>query len=228
LRLYEIQAGTVPDDVKAEELANYLLETVSVADARDAVRRNSYSRDPEKCLTADSLVFLGSAEHLAKALTGRDTLEWSGPIIGLCKAVERELIERFLSPLRSQWTSENFTNEFEDPDLGPLARWVAGRARPPELGTLRHALLTATKSKRRAETSVVIKALKHQASQWPRGRWLLDSTGLPSMLRRLTDYRNDAAHLGSMGPRDYQGCRGLVIGADGLVWRLLDSTAPAT
>jgi hypothetical protein len=224
LSLYEIQAGTDPDDVKAERLAQQLVEIVSAANARDTLRRTTYSRDPEKFLTTDSLRFLGSAEYVASLLEGQSTLEWSGAIIGLCKAAERELLERFLQPLQSGCVPGELADEFGDPDLGPLARWGAGKANPPELGTLRHALITVANSQRRVGKSAVIKSLQLQTSKWPRGRWLLDPEGLPAMLSRLTSYRNDAAHLGSLGSDDYHRCRALVIGNDGLVWKLIDAT----
>jgi hypothetical protein len=171
LSLYEIQAGTEPDDIKAERLAEQLVEMVSVADARDALRRAVYARDPEQCLTEDSLRFLGSSEHVAQALLGEDALEWSPAIIGLCKAVERELVERFLDPIRETGEPDRLSAEFDDPDLGALARWAAGRGKPPELGTLAHALLAAANSKRRVDTSVIIKAIREEAARWPRGGW---------------------------------------------------------
>jgi hypothetical protein len=224
LSLYEVQSGTEPDDAKAEQLAQQLVRIVSEADARDALRRATYSRDPEEFLTEDTLRFLGSAEYVANLLEGQSTLEWSGAIIGLCKAAERELLARFLQPLQDKCIPEELAEEFGDPDLGALARWAAGKAKSPELGTLRHSLITVANSKRRLETSAVIKTLKLQTSKWPRGRWLLDPEGLPAMLSRLTNYRNDAAHLGSLGSDDYRTCRQLVIGDDGFMWNLVDAT----
>jgi hypothetical protein len=224
LRLYEIKAGTEPDDVKAELLADQLGEIVALAAARDIVRKGSYPRDPEQVLTDDSLRFLASAERSAGGLE-EDTPEWSGPIIYLCKLVERELVERFLRPLQASCTPEDLADELDDPDLASLARWCAGKAKPPELGKLRHALITVARSKRRAETSAVIRAVTQQAGLWSLGGWLLDANGLPSLLSDLTNrYRNDAAHLGVIGPADYQRCRTLVIGNDGLVWQLIDAT----
>jgi hypothetical protein len=224
LSIYEVQAGTDPDDRKADQLARKLIETVSVADARDALRLATYAHDPESYLSEPSRRFLGSSECAAQALGGEDTLEWSPAIIGLCKTVEHELIERFLQPLQLRCSSLDLSDDLADRDLGALARWSAARGKSPELGTLRHTLVTVATSERRADTSALIKAVLEQAAHWPRGGWLLDPRGLCALLADLTTYRNGAAHTALMGAADYAACRALVVGEDGLVWRLIDST----
>jgi len=225
LSIYEIQAGTEAVDVKTDQLASVLVGIVSAADARNALRRTTYSRNPEQFLCDDSLRFLGSAEYLASVLEDQSSLEWSGAVIGLFKAAERELLERFLQPLQGTCTPEQITNEFGDPDLGPVARWIAGNAKPPELGTLRRSLVTVTTSQRRAESSFVIKSIRRLSIKWPRGRWLLDPNGLILVLATLTHYRNEAAHLGSLSSDDYRNCRELVIGEEGMIWNLMDATS---
>lgn len=84
--------------------------------------------------------------------------------------------------------------------------------------------MTAAASERRADTSVLIKAIHEQAARWPRGWWLLDPRGLCALLAEMVKYRNGAAHTDLMGAADYAACRALVIGENGLVWRLIDST----
>ena len=224
LSIYEVQAGTETDDVKADQLANILVGIVSAVDARNSLRRSIYSRNPEQFLSDDSLRFLGSAEYLASVLEGQSSLEWSGAVIGLCKVVERELLERFLRPLQGALTFEQSSAEYGDSDLGPLARWIGGSSKPPELGALRHCLVTVITSQRRAESSFVIKSVRVLSTKWPRGRWLIDPDGLVPLLAKLADFRNRAAHLGSLTSDDYRDCRELVVGDGGIVWNLVDAT----
>jgi hypothetical protein len=215
------------DDEKAAELARTLLELVSTDQARGALRRQHYSQQAEAALAAETVRFLGTAEFVAEQLRGQSTLEWSPAIIGLCKAAEHEVVARVLQPLRERCASLNLDSDLADKDLQRVARWCAGaHDAAPELGTVRHVLLTAANSKRRIETSALLQALIGHIRGLPRGGWLLDPQGLALAPGDLTTrFRNPAAHIASLDEQDYDACRDLVVAVDGLLWQLVDATS---
>jgi hypothetical protein len=78
LSIYEVAAGATTEDEKATQLALLVLDLVSADDARGALRRRSYGRDPQACLSPEAARFLGTAEFVAEQLRRRaETLEWS-------------------------------------------------------------------------------------------------------------------------------------------------------
>jgi hypothetical protein len=86
-------------------------------------------------------------------------------------------------------------------------------------------LRTLANSKQRRRQSSAAGFLK-MSSNWSGSHWVLDESGLASFLNFLTvDYRNPAAHITELGQAEYNGCRDLVLGADGGLWKLLISTA---
>ena len=226
LSIHEIAAGTATEDEKADQLAVVLLQLVYDDDARTALRRSTYRQSPEACLSSETARFLGTAEFVADRLQGHDTLEWSPAIIGLCKAAELEVVARLLEPLRQRCATVDLSGDLADKDLQRLARWCAGSQHsPPELGSVRHVLVTAANSKRRASSSPLLRAFLELARAWPRGAWVLASDGLASELAELTTrFRNPAAHTETLDAADYLACRDLVAGDTGLLWRLVDVT----
>ncbi|MGH3299972.1 MAG: hypothetical protein ACRDP7_50120, partial [Trebonia sp.] len=104
--------------------------------------------------------------------------------------------------------------------------YCEGRAAPPELGSLAHFLRTAANSKRRAETSVLVAALRTAAKAWPTADWLFAKGGFADAVEQLTrEYRNPAAHTALLNEEHYARCAGLVQGPDGLLWRLIVATS---
>jgi hypothetical protein len=227
LSVHEIVAGDVPGDEKADRLAALLLELASADDARGVLRRQTYSRDPAAILAPEAARFLGTAEFVAEQLQGQESIEWSPAIIGLCKAVEYEVVARVLEPLRERCALLDLEQDLSDRDLKAVARWCNGeRPQAPELGTVAHVLTTAANSRRRADTSPLLRTLREQVHRSSRGAWVLDADGLAYAVVELTTrFRNPAAHTGSLGASDYAACRDLVLDADGLLWRLVDATA---
>jgi len=62
-------------------------------------------------------------------------------------------------------------------------------------------------------------------AEWTGSHWLLDPKGLHFKLDDLiTHFRNRAAHIDELGMDDYVSCRDLVVGSEGLLWRLVVAT----
>ena len=87
------------------------------------------------------------------------------------------------------------SSSLKDPDFARVARYCEGRAPAPELGSLVHFLRTAVNSKRRAETSALVAALRAATKPWPSADWLFAKSGFADAVDHLTrEYRNPAAH----------------------------------
>lgn len=226
LSLYEIKAGTAADDQRAEALADALLSTAAVDVQREAERLFRASHERASRLSSEAMRFVATAEHVAGTLHSDPQLEWSPAVIGLCKAVEVEIVSRILDPLAQSTVREDLGVDRCDKDLGRVAAFCNDPGRkPPELGAFAHFLQTIAHSERRRETSVLIRAFLGLAAEWTGSNWLLDPQGLPNALERLTtEFRNRAAHIDELGKEDYLGCRQLVIGPEGVLWRLVLAT----
>ncbi|HCC56909.1 MAG TPA: hypothetical protein DEQ47_06525 [Solibacterales bacterium] len=226
LSLYEIKAGTAADDQRAEDLASALLSAVARDDQRQAERLFRASEKRAEFLSEEALRFIATAEHVAGQLEAYPQLEWSPAVIGLCKAVEAEVVGRILRPLSVRASREDLSGDKNDKDLGRVAAFCADPGRkPPELGTFAHFLQTVIHSQQRRETSVLIGVFLKLTAEWTASHWLLDPNGLHHMLGVLTNsFRNRAAHIDELGKEDYLNCRELVIGSQGALWRLVVST----
>lgn len=226
LSLYEIKAGTTSDDQRAEQLGDTLLSLVTVDEQRQAEHLFRASDNRAKALSPEALRFIATAEHVAGQLESNAQLEWSPAVIGLCKAVETEVVSRILRPLAALATGEDLSGDKSDKDIGRVAAFCAEPQRkPPELGAFTHFLQTVIHSQQRRQTSRLIGCFLRLAASWTGSTWLLDSDGLHRALTLLTrTYRNRAAHIDEMASGDYLGCRELVIGPQGVVWKLVLST----
>src|SRR5262245_2373901 len=100
LSLYEIKAGTAAEDQKVEDLVAALLSAVAADDQSQAELRLRASEKRAEQLSAESVRFLATAEHVAGELQEDPQLEWSPAVIGLCKAVEWEVSYQS----KSAWT----------------------------------------------------------------------------------------------------------------------------
>ena len=45
------------------------------------------------------------------------------------------------------------------------------------------------------------------------------------MSELIKEYRNPAAHIDELSQKDYEDCRRLVIGTDGMLWRIILATS---
>ena len=230
LRIYEICANSTSDSDRIERLTAHLLDSVSIDDQRRAESLlRTRERRAEK-LSPDAMQFVATAESTAgflRSRIGREPfLELSPAIVGLCKAVEAELITRVFEPIAGSAAHLDLSGDKKDGDFAAVARYCAGgENKPPELGTAARFLHTIANSKNRRSSSPLVRHTLSVATRWPGSTWILAPDGLYSSLTTLAnDYRNPSAHTGAMNLDDYLGCQDLTIGKEGLLWRLIDAT----
>lgn len=226
LSLYEIKAGTSADDQRAEELATALLSIVALDDQRQAERLFRASEQRSSALSSESVRFIATAEHVAGQLQAVPQLEWSPAVIGLCKAVELEVIRLVLLPLATQAEGQDLRIDKNNKDIGRVAVFCEDTNRkPPELGTFAHFLQTAIHSQSRRESSVLLHSFLKLAAEWTGSNWILAPNEFHHFLTVLTtNFRNRASHIDELDKEDYIACRELVIGPEGILWRLLLAT----
>ena len=159
-------------------------------------------------------------------LSNATGLDWSAAVIGLCKAVEIEAVRRVVDPLIAAAGGADLAADVADKDLGRVAKYCAGRsAKPPELGAIRHFLVTAANSQERQAASPLLSAFRDVLRRWPLGDWLLTPAGAPAALEAITmSYRNPAAHTEELTEVDYRHCADFVLGGNGLLWSLIMAT----
>jgi hypothetical protein len=225
LSLHEIKAGTAADDERAEQMAVALLSLVGADDQRHAERLLLASETRAKRLSPEALRFLATAEHVAALLRPEPELEWSPVVIGFCKAVEVEVLNRLIRPLAQRSAHEDLSEDKRDKDIGRVAAFCADQNRkPPELGVFAHFLQTVIYSRRRREGSVLMDAFLKLMAHCTGSQWVLDPHGLYQALTTLTtDFRNKAAHIDELNQMHYRQCRELVVGSGGTLWKLVAS-----
>ncbi|HLO18803.1 MAG TPA: hypothetical protein VK206_28485 [Anaerolineales bacterium] len=228
LSIYEIKAGTKPNDEKAADLAEVLLSLLNKDQIREAERLYQLSEKRAALLSEAALKFVSTSEHLSRVLETVPDLDWSPATIGLCKAVEIEIIERILIPLLEQTKGVNIEADIRDKDLGRVAKFIAEpNNKPPEMGTFAHFLQTSINSQTRRTTSPIVERFYKLFHSWPNSDWISSTDGLYTSIVRLTqDYRNPAAHINTLTKQDYENCREFVIGAKGILWKLISATQP--
>ena len=226
LSVYKIKAGAKRDDERSEALASALIAAVAREDRREAERLYRTNEKRAAHLTPEAVRFIATAEHVAAKLQSEPQLEWSPAVIGLCKAVEFELVNRILIPLAKSSIGADLSVDRDDKDLGRVVNFCMNQSRPtPELGTFAHFLQTVIHSRRRRESSTIIRKFLQLAGNWTDSNWILDPASFYQSLTTLTtNFRNRAAHIDELGEHNYLGCRDLVIGAQGVIWKLVDAT----
>ena len=134
----------------------------------------------------------------------------------------------YRNPCAWQQASQDLTADLKDDEFVRVARYCAGTASPPELGSLARFLRTAANSKKRAETSGLVAALRAVTKAWPSADWLFTKGGFTDTVEHLTrEYRNPAAHTALLSEEEFTDCARLVHGQDGLLWRLIVATSRA-
>ncbi|MDB9453118.1 hypothetical protein PN478_09900 [Dolichospermum circinale CS-534/05] len=212
LSIYEIKTGTDDDNEKAEALANLLLSLFNKDQALECQRLFRISEQRALFLSKSTLRFVATAEYVSKSLDGITNLDWSPAIIGLCKAVEMEVVERLVIPLTVLHNSSALDEDVKDKDIGRIAKFCRdGLGKPPELGTFAHFLQTTINSEKRRATSILMQKFIDLMKNCPNANWILDINGLHSSLSLLTnEYRNRAAHIDDLAQLDYENCRSLM------------------
>ena len=226
LSLHDIRTGSAGDSERADALAEQLLALASEAEQREAMELLRIRSDQVDQLTERSQRLLATSEYVASHLANATDLEWSSAVVCVCKAVEVELVERLIKPLALECRDADLQGDILDKDLGPVARFCAGRTdKPPALGAIRHFLQTAHHSRSRKDTSSLLRALGRTLRRWPDCAWLLEPDGALVDLKQLADhYRNPAAHTDELQQSDFDGCHRLVLGDEGMLWALLRAT----
>jgi hypothetical protein len=198
LSIYKVKAGTQADDAKAESLGNLLFAAVS-ADAKREAQRIFQAREQQaRFLSPDAFCFVSTGEHVAAQLSVEPHLEWSPAAIGLCKAVESEIVSRILKPLADRTANQDLEADKRDHDFRRVAAYCIDPTNepPPELGTFRHFLETAIHSHRRRQTSKLLAAFFALCRDWVESHWILQTSGLSKALDELIqNFRNPAAHI---------------------------------
>ena len=229
LAIYEIKAGSGSDEERTDQLFEVLQELVDA----DAIRREEkllLARDNRlEKLTPEAVRFLATSEKLSERLGEDPELEWSPAVIGLCKAVEVEIVKRIILPLAERSAGISLSDDVRDKDIGRVAKFCAKPdGKPPEIGVFAHFLQTVIHSQARRENSPVISAFLGLLADWPGSNWMLEPSGLHTSLSTLiSKFRNRAAHIDEMDRSEYEACRDLVSGDKGIVWRLILSTGSA-
>jgi len=226
LALYDVRRGSADASEVPDALADQLLALLSTDESRRAEELLRVREARSELLVPKALRLLATAEYVAGQLSNATGLDWSAAVIGLCKAVEIEAVGRVLDPLVHASVGVELAADVADKDLGRVAKYCAGRsAKPPELGAIRHFLVTATHSQERQSSSPLLSAFRTVLRRWPLGDWLLDPTGAPAALEALTvTYRNPAAHTDELTEADYRQCADLVLGRTGVLWSLIMAT----
>jgi hypothetical protein len=226
LSLFDVKAGTAPDDERADELAASLLSMVATDNQRKAEMLLRASERRAEQLCPEAVKFIATAEHVAAQLDAAPQLEWSPAVIGLCKGAEAEIVSRVLRPLADRTALENLGADKADKDLGRVAAFCAGQSRkPPELGVFAHFLQTFIHSQERRATSVLLHSFAKLAAEWTGSEWVLNPAEFHAALINLTTaFRNRAAHIDELGKADYNACRDLVIGQEGFLWKMVLAT----
>jgi hypothetical protein len=171
--------------------------------------------------------FVHTAEFVAAQLGDEDGLEWSPAVIGLCKAVELEVLRLLFEPWCQQASGRDLSEDAADKNLARVAKWCQDhKSKPPELGTMAYTLAVLAGSRRRA-AGALGSALRDVARGSADSEWLLSADGLAHELDVLREeYRNRAAHLDALDASDYASCRERVLGDNGLLARLVAAVPP--
>ncbi|APX99729.1 hypothetical protein [Lacinutrix venerupis] len=222
LSIYEIKAGTKSENDKVTELANILFKLVSKNEIRIASENLKIKDNRNKHLEEQSIRFLASAEHLSEKVGIEYSLDWSPLVIGLCKALENELVAKLIVPLKEYCLNLDLENDKLDKDIGRIAKYiVSDNSKPPEIGTFSHFLQTALNSKSRRETSNLIKSFYEFLSEYSFSNWILDKDGLLKSLQIVSkEYRNKAAHIEELSKSEFNNCKELLTGESGVIWKL--------
>ena len=117
LSIYDIKAGTEPDHSRADQLANLLSALITVDQKREADREFCLADRRSEALSAEARHFIATAEYVAGHLETQANLEWSPAVIGLCKAIEMEVVSRVVIPLKTVAASEDLYEDKQDRDM---------------------------------------------------------------------------------------------------------------
>ncbi|MBU1013815.1 MAG: hypothetical protein KKG99_12485 [Bacteroidetes bacterium] len=222
LSIHEIKSGTKSEDEKVEDLSVLLTKLVSEDEVRQEIKILKIKENRAEFLNEKTLRFIASSEYISSKLDNGYSLDWSPVVIGLCKAFENELVVRLIRPFKEFCMNLDLSEDSKDKDIGRIASYIKnGNSKDIEIGTFGHFLQTTLNSKKRRETSILIKNFFAFISQYHHSNWLLDNDGLLKAISSVSkDFRNKAAHIEELNKSNYSDCRKLMIGESGVLWNL--------
>lgn len=227
LSVWNIKSGDLGDSDRLTELLR-ILKHLAPEDQVERARSTLLAKDSRaKLLSADSFTALATAEAVASGLTKESAtdLDWSAAVIGLCKAVEIEVLRLVGLRVREAAVGVDLTSDIRDRDFGKIARFCRDGS-PIELGSFVHFVRASMKANR-SLTSPTVRAFRHVVRQWPKSDWLFLEEGFIGRVSNLTrNYRNPAAHTAILASDDYAQCSQDVQGDDGILWNLLAAVEP--
>lgn len=167
--------------------------------------------DGERGLTSATNRFLATARFLKTQLPKGDHLEWSPAILCLCKAVESELVDKFLNPVKSMAEQMQIQLTEFDRRTKRVEQYVLGQSdQAPELGAICFFLdLLASSDKFRQQCQLSPAIAKTSVAR-PFFEWYLDTKRCALPLKELVSkFRNKAAHLTELNEADFLACEAL-------------------
>jgi hypothetical protein len=225
LSIHDVRSGDDETEDKARALADQLVELVAPDDAHRVEAILVLRERRAASLQPRALKSLASAEYVATHFKNATDLEWSLAVIGLCRAVEVELVARLVQPLAERCAGRDLGADIADAQMGRVASYCAARARtPPELGAIGRFLQTVAHSKKRRSSSELIAQFRELTRHWPNADWLVSERSHQAIEDLTTRFRNPAAHTGELHRADYEDAYDLVAGPSGMLWTLLHAT----
>ena len=122
LAVHQIKSGGLPDEERAQRMAQVLEGEVDEDVARQAARRIAAHNMSTLAVSPVATRFLGTSEVVGERLRHTPELDWSPAILGLCKAFEVELIRQVIDPLRRSLDGRDLDEDVSDPELRMVAR----------------------------------------------------------------------------------------------------------
>ena len=88
-------------------------------------------------LDSITISFLRTSEDIASYLQSSTDLDWSAAVIVLCKAFERETVQRILLPLRQSTKAYDLSNDLKDPEFTRIAKFCTTSVATPRAWDIR-------------------------------------------------------------------------------------------
>ena len=225
ISLYEIKSGMDPDEKRFLALDKSIANIWKHYNKKLSKIEKEISKKSHYEATTNK--FLATAEFLKQTLPEGEFLEWSPAVICLCKAVENELINKFILPLKQIAITEKIIPKDYDKRTQRLEKYIFGlNGVPPEIGSIAFFSELIAKSQSFRNTSSTFVLIKFFSEKRPLSSWLYSENGAHLPLQELVgNFRNNAAHIKELTKKDYLDCEELTLGSDGVLVKVLQSSA---
>jgi hypothetical protein len=219
--LYDIKNSSDPDEKKFLELDQIIQDMW--AQNKDKISKIELTiQDLNPGFEKNTIKFLATAEFLAKKMPDDDYLEWSPAIICICKAVENELIHKFINPMQEIGMRKKINPDELDKRTQKFEKYIFGlNNTPPEIGSISFFTKLVSTSESYRKNSEAFKVLQVFCQKRPFSDWFYSEDGATSELTILVeDFRNKAAHLFDFNKADFEKCSSLTNSKDGVLNKL--------